>query len=317
MRKTIIFMSVLMVLLIIGVTAAPSIYKNFLPAANIVKLSEMKFTETVVATGIVNTPDSRSILTEIPIVVSEVCVSQGDVIEEGQVICTVNRDATVRYIMSLAASSPVLGAVDYSALTELIPEEISSPYSGCIESIIAKSGSSIGAEGTVAIVSGEGSLYVEAYISEKNISKIREGQEVIINGTGFGDRQYRGTIDYIAGSAIRKYNGTIEETVVDIRIRLDDADENVKSGYTADLTIPVSDEELLRLAPYEAVESDESGSFVYVFSNGMAIRRNISTGRELSGGIEVTGGLYSGDYILSPAESLSDGEYVLITINSD
>lgn len=307
-----LFMSVLMVLLAGGVASAPRVYKNFLPAASAVRLSEIQFTETVTAAGTVTAPGCRSILTEIPVVISEVFVSQGDTVEAGQALCSVNRDETVRYITGLAAVGAISATDDYNKLADLIPEMIYTPYAGRIESVSAETGRIIGAEGTIATISGEGPLSVEASISEKNISKICEGQQVIIKGCGFGDREYHGTVEYISASARRQYNGTIEETVVDIRVRLDDTDENVRSGYSANLTIPISEEETLRLAPYEAVNQDENGKYVYVFSKGMAVRRNVTTGRELSGGIEITGGLYSADYFLSPAEQLSDGEYVVI-----
>lgn len=310
--QRILFLSILTVLLICGVSAAPDLYKGFLPAASAVKLSEIVYTETINASGTVASPDGRSVTTDIPLVISRVCVRAGETVSEGQVLCEADREETAAYILRLAAVGGGYGELSYRELLAAIPDAVYSPYSGELESVSAREGEIIAANGTVAVFRGTEPMSVLSYVSEKEASGIFEGQPVIITGRGFGEREYHGSVEYISAAARRQYNGISEETVVDIRVSLDDADESVRSGYSAELEIPVSRPETVRVAPYEAVQQDENGEFVYVFRNGMSERREVKTGRELSDGVEILSGIFPDDRVLCPAQQLADGEYVVL-----
>ena len=311
--KKILFMSVLTALLTLAVIFAPNIYKGFLPAAATVRLTEQSYIESVRASGTIVSPDSRNVLTEMPLVIGEVFLGEGDSVSEGQLICSVNRGSTERYLLGLTAGGILPAGFSISELTAVIPDGIYSPYAGTVASVGVRGGEAVGAEAVILTVSGNESLTVKASVSERSISRVSVGQPVVITGSGFDGREYHGRVEYISDSAHRQYSGTAEENVVDIRVSLDDADSKVRSGYSAELRILVAQEVSVRLIPYDAVACDSKGEYAYVFENGMAVRRDIVTGMELSEGVEILKGLYSHDYILTPAKKLTDGEYVVLT----
>lgn len=164
------------------------------------------------------------------------------------------------------------------------------------------------------IVEYKDELCVSAAISQNDITKIRTGQRVSITGRGI--KECYGTVENISDTARTRMNGMTEETVVDVRIGFDENSDltDIKNGYTVRIRIDVSDEKDIGVVPYKAVHSDDDGrEFVYVFSNGMSVRKYIETGLETSEGIEILSGISHYDTVLiSEGDGLSDGEYVKI-----
>ena len=108
--------------------------------------------------------------------------------------------------------------------------------------------------------------------------------------------------------------GTHEETVVDVCASIDNLDEEVKAGYTINAKIVVEKEKEINVVPYEAVMQDENETeYVYVFANGMAVRKDIETGVELTDGVEVLSGVSQDEPIIfTPNKVKKDGTRVKI-----
>ena len=97
-----------------------------------------------------------------------------------------------------------------------------------------------------------------------------------------------------------------------MKIAINNPDDNLKAGYTANAKIMLSEPITMTVVPYEAVNQDDKGEYVYILEENKAVRRYVTTGYELSDGIEVTSGLSSGDYVITVDENYSDGKVVLV-----
>lgn len=155
-------------------------------------------------------------------------------------------------------------------------------------------------------------VFVRIYVSEKDISKIKEGQKAEITGDAFPGITYSGAVEEIAENAIKQNAGAVQKTVIAVTIKLADADTHIKAGYTADVKILTSNTDELDIVPYEAVNQDESGEFVYVFNSGVAVRKDITTGRELSDGVEVVSGISEEDTLLKADDEIKEGQPIII-----
>ena len=63
--------------------------------------------------------------------------------------------------------------------------------------------------------------------------------------------------------------------------------------------------------PVDAVQKDETNSFVYVVEGGKAARRIIQTGKTYNGRVEVTSGLKADDKVITGGyQNLSEGQAV-------
>lgn len=211
--------------------------------------------------------------------------------------------AVMCFLTSLAVSGAFISSYIYEAN---LPQAYTAAVSDIVfaESVIASG----------EVVSYDNTMKINAVINEKNASKVKAGQSVVISGNGFGE--YSGTVEKVSDNARRISNGLAEETVVDIQAGFDDSYDlsEIKSGYTASLKINISDKKNIRVVPYKAVHTDKYGiSYLYIFRDGMSVRKNIVTGCETSEGTEIISGINKNDIILvADNDALSDGGFVNI-----
>ncbi len=157
-----------------------------------------------------------------------------------------------------------------------------------------------------------GETNVLTYVSEKDISSVKTGQEVLITGEAFPGCVYNGVVSYISEYASSKQSGSAVKTVVEVKINITNPDERLKTGYTAKASLQTSEPEIMTVVPYEAVNQDELGEYVFVLENNVPVRRYIVTGRELSEGLEIVGGISPYDTVITVEDESSEGKRVLI-----
>lgn len=157
-----------------------------------------------------------------------------------------------------------------------------------------------------------GEMTIISYVNEKDISTVKMGQYAEITGAAFPDCIYEGEVSFISDYATTVQKGSYSQTVVEVKIDINNPDDNLKAGYTANAKIMLSEPITMTVVPYEAVNQDDKGEYVYVLEENKAVRRYVTTGYELSDGIEVTSGLSSGDYVITVDDNDSDGKVVLV-----
>jgi hypothetical protein len=155
-------------------------------------------------------------------------------------------------------------------------------------------------------------INVQMFVSERDISKIKTGQIAEVRGDAFPDKVYTAEITSISPMASKVNVGSVSKTVVEVWAEITGADDSLKSGYTARVTVKVGDSEEKRLLPYEAVDQDENGEFVWISENGIAAKRYIVTGEELPDGIEVVAGLFETDEIIKIPDGVNAGDEIAI-----
>lgn len=159
----------------------------------------------------------------------------------------------------------------------------------------------------------DNSFLINAVVSEDDICNVKIGQKAVITGKGFGGHQYNGTVHSISDTARKQNHGSSEKTVVDIQLIVDNPDQNMRKGNTAEIEIFTSDEKNIFIIPYEAVYQEDDGTeYVYIYSDGIAVRKNIKTGLELSDGIEVISGISDNDQILISDTNIQNGNYIKV-----
>ena len=105
----------------------------------------------------------------------------------------------------------------------------------------------------------------------------------------------------IAGNATRNSNNV---PVVLAQISLDHPDKEVILGVEAKTAIETGISEGAVVLPYEYVNSDTEGDFVYVVEDGVLRRREVSIGIMTDSMIEIRKGVSAGDLVTG---NLPDG----------
>ncbi len=119
----------------------------------------------------------------------------------------------------------------------------------------------------------EGILLVQAFVGEKDISKVAVGQEAEITGDAFPDRVYGGVVKTIADTAAKIQVGNTLKTMVQVDIEIPEADGGLKPGFTAQAKIKTAEPSEMTVLPYEAVNQDEQGEYVFVLESGKAVKK--------------------------------------------
>lgn len=170
---------------------------------------------------------------------------------------------------------------------------------------------------TGTILKNNDSAYVQMFVPEQDISRVELGQTAEITGDAFPEKMYAGTVDKIADAAIRVQSGSLSQTAVEVTVKIDETDDILKQGYTASVKLITSEPSMMTVVPYEAVNQDNGGEYVYVLRDGRAYKRYVTTGRELSEGLELKTTLAENEEIITVDELSENGVTVRISDNSD
>ena len=157
-----------------------------------------------------------------------------------------------------------------------------------------------------------GQMWVQTFVNEKDISNVKIGQIAEITGDAFPNCIYTGEVKTIADMATKIQVGNAMKTMVQVDIEIVDADDTLKAGFTANAKVKTSEEKEMTIIPYDVINQDKIGEYVYVLRDGKAIKKYISTGEELSQGVEVLNGILDGDTIISVDKDIEDGKAVIL-----
>lgn len=198
----------------------------------------------------------------------------------------------------LAAPKMVLGAIPTATLVNVERVE----RSECLS-----------LSGTILKNPREGGFSVQVYVPEQDISKISVGQTAEITGSAFPDITYGGEVEKIADIASKVQSGNVMKTAVEVTVKISEPDDTLKQGYTATVRLVTAEPSLMTIVPYEAINQDGNGEFVYILSGGRAYKRYIETGREMSEGVELKTVLSDGDRIITVDELAENGVSVRLS----
>ena len=290
----------------------PKVAESAAPLCETTSATVRSYTESIAVSGTVGYTRQQDISNPLPLVMGSYKVAVGDEVNVGDVIATVDKQASASFIESLGKINTLaIAAANLSTAVSLIPDSITADCSGRIISL-AGNGEAVQSGSSIAAVAKSSELVVKTAVSELDIAKVRVGQPARFTLSAYPDKVFFGKVSHIAEAARSQYNGAVLETVVDVNITPDDYDERIKSGLSADVTVDLSEAEEIVVLPYCAINQDEGGEYVYVYDNGKAVRRDVFTGAEFSDGAEIRKGVSEGEVVLKNPETVSENKYIRI-----
>jgi len=182
-----------------------------------------------------------------------------DFIEYDQQASTV-AEAEVAYKRYVDSSEEISAAqaLVQSLQNQVNKAKIIAPFDGTVTAITAVAGDVV-SNGDVAIrIDNLDYMIVTVNITQEDINKIQVGQEAIFTFDAVSKKQYTGFVQTISSSGEADLNDVVQFSV---NIKIEDADEDVKSGFTAVVKIVVSEAEEGLLVPNDAVTAQEDGTY--------------------------------------------------------
>ncbi len=146
-------------------------------------------------------------------------------------------------------------------------------------------------------------IWVWFDIYEKDITKVKVGNRVIISVASYPDEQFEGLVTYI-GATVNEKTRTVK-----VRAEADNSHEKLKPGMFAKVLLQVETRGDSIMLPEEAVQSDGQKDFVFVpLREGLFLRRDVNLGARVDGYLKVISGLSRNDKVVVKGSFLLKSE---------
>ena len=211
-------------------------------------------------------------------------------------------------ILKILIITALLFSAAYIAFQVPAAAESFLPFSRTLRAESYTYAPTVTARGTI-IKSGEQWLAVVA-VNEGDIPLVEAGQSAWLSGAALPDGEFSGSVTLVGDTAYTSVLSavSIPETVVDVTVTIEEGDDTLlRSGYSVTAQLKTGDVRTVNMLPYSVIAQDERGEYVYVLEKGVAVRRDIVTGIELSDRTEIVEGVSSQDLVLTNPETLFEG----------
>ena len=184
---------------------------------------------------------------------------------------------------------------------------IRSPISGSLAERLIDIGTTVLPQMKVASVVDISKIRIRIGVSEKEIYKIKKGQQVEVYVDAFPNEEYQGTV-FSVGMKANESTLTFPVEVEIVNNR-----EPMLPGMIAHLKIQTGNHSQVIVIPQEFIITEEGKSFVFVAQDGVAHKAKITIATTIDSQVIVKDGLSPGDFLITVgSRSISEGMKVAI-----
>ena len=228
---------------------------------------------------------------------------------EQESIIAANKDAKVsESTKAQISASNRLSDMNINAAQESLDAAkagLTADHDGIVESVSIIKGAYANETMTLMTVINADKIGIEFSIAKDDLGSISEGQKarVVISGN-----EYHGTVEFVSRVAESEMSltGATNSSggAIKGRILLDDPDDRIFIGVSAKVYIFVGKSEQTLAVPYEALNTDIDGDFVYIVNEENLIeRKDVTIGLNSDEYYEITDGLSEGDSVITEVTS--------------
>lgn len=315
MKKiTVLFITTIIVLA--AIISQPFFTKEAIEAKEYkLKLSDAE--STITASGKLQYASGEYIITDNYVLVDKLYASNGRRVRKGEPVAVVyelTQDESIPFtksdvdkLLRLISASSISEEISRQIKKYSVRRVISSPGDGVVSELSCSENEILNKKASMMRICDSDSYSVSVNINESCIEKIKCGQKAKIFFTALEGKAFEGTVRSISCEARQSSSLSGKETSVEVTVELEKTSEPLRAGYTAECTIITSKDKNMLIVPYEFINSDDTGEYVYVSDGNRARKSYIETGREYKDGIAVTKGLDKDDTILLSDSGIKDG----------
>ena len=215
-------------------------------------------------------------------IVTDILVKEGDHIAAGDVVAHID------------ASRPG---------TAYRPSPVIARSSGIVISVDASPGQTVSATTSVATITSNEDLVIEAAIPEKFLGSLRTGMTASFETVAYPGRMYSATLTYISPSL-----STSSRTAA-IKLSIDEEAEELKSGMYVKLYLETERIDNALIVPSAALDEYIGDDIVYTAEDGTAARKIVTVGSDNGTEAVILDGLEAGELVIA-AGNVTDGSIV-------
>ena len=331
------------IFLLLIAMAVPMLIQNSIPQVIAVDITGSTLVDTLNCTGTLEAKSSKNLYIASGIMVDEVFVKNGQFVNVGDPLFSVNKETTVSLWISAAEKeaasenqvsellsglmkdyfSSAVGNI-FSSFSEenkteeddaadelivIIPDVITASSSGYVANLNIKNDTYADSSAPLLQICDTSAIFARCELSESFASSLREGLRCTVTGDAFKEEY---TAEIVEISPIAK-TAAGSNSSIECLVEIDFPDTSLKSGYTAQVEVELSRKNNAISLPYSAIHQDEEGEYVWELYGSRSYRRNVTTGAELKNCIEITSGLEAGSFVVTSSDGeLREGHLVKI-----
>ncbi|MBT4349237.1 efflux RND transporter periplasmic adaptor subunit [bacterium] len=175
---------------------------------------------------------------------------------------------------------------------------IKAPVDGIITKVNFNAGENNSLATPVISMIGNSNLQIEVDVPESDVTKIEVGDHVDVVLDAFSsDDKFIAKVTFIDPAAT-----SINDVIYyQVKVSLDDVDDRIKSGMTADLTIFTNQKNDVLAVPTRSLIYKEDGKYIKVLINEIeVVEKKITTGLKSDDGfIEILSGIEAGENVIT------------------
>lgn len=192
---------------------------------------------------------------------------------------------------------------------------LSSPIEGKVLEVKARLGQPVGPTDTLIVVGETSQVWLAVDIYERDLARVKAGDEVVATAIAYPDRTFTGTVDQLASVV------DPERRVLEARIVLRNPDGALRPGMTATariLGVPEAGAPNVVSVPKGALQTIDGQPFVFLdLGGGKYQLRAVERGSELESGIEIKQGLNGDETIVTEGSFILKSEVLRAQMGSN
>ncbi len=162
--------------------------------------------------------------------------------------------------------------------TELNDCKVTAPISGIVTSVSVVEGDEYDEKSTICEIQDDTSYRVKATVDQYDIASVKEGMSCVVKTEATEDEEMTGTLTFVSpvpegssstgstGSSGSSGSGS-SSTDYPIEISIDERDERIRIGMTAESSVLTDSRKGVLVVPYEAIQEDMDGSLYLNVAN--------------------------------------------------
>ena len=181
---------------------------------------------------------------------------------------------------------------------------VKAPISGIISRLDVQKTDNVKAGDHLFTVTDSSRLTGKVWIQERDISKLTKGKKATATWEG---KKLEGEIVQLDLSQ------NPDKQAFGALIEFDNSKGEIPSGVSAKVNIVSYEKKNIIVLDRKNITFEGSNAYVYLAEGDKAVRRQIKTGETFGNKVEITGGLKSGDKLITEGnKNISDGKFIRI-----
>jgi membrane fusion protein, heavy metal efflux system len=173
---------------------------------------------------------------------------------------------------------------------------VPAPIAGIVTERLANVGLNVDPATKLFTVVDMSNVWVVADLYEKDFSRVRVGDSVIVTTTAYPDRQFKGRISYIDPQV------SAQSRTAKMRVEVPNPRNELRLGMFAEVQVEISDRTSVMLIPRSAIQNVADRSVVYLANpnrTGQFTEREVRLGQQTGERVEVLSGVVPGDSVVA------------------